>query len=116
MSGKRVSVFDSENELDVSGFAPKPAQQPTLQKDQVAAVAEAAHFHSREPPRPSKIAAESKREPRRYRTGRNIQLNIKARAETIEAFYSIADRQGWVLGEAFEHAIEALKRDILPKP
>ena len=116
MSGKRASAFDSEDELDVSGFVPKPAEKPTVQRDQVKAVAEAAHFHSREPPQLTETAAAIKREPRRHRTGRNIQLNIKARAETIEAFYSIADRQGWVLGEAFEHAIEALKRDILPKP
>jgi len=51
------------------------------------------------------------REPRRHRTGRNIQLNIKARAETIERFYAIADRKGWVLGETFERAIAALERE-----
>jgi hypothetical protein len=28
-----------------------------------------------------------------------IRLNIKARAETIERFYEIADRSRWVLGE-----------------
>jgi hypothetical protein len=50
------------------------------------------------------------REPRRHRTGRNIQLNIKARAETIDRFYAIADRHGWVLGETFERAISELER------
>jgi hypothetical protein len=50
------------------------------------------------------------REPRRHRTGRNIQLNIKARAETIARFYAIADFNGWVLGETFERAIAALER------
>jgi hypothetical protein len=49
-------------------------------------------------------------EPRRHRTGRNIQLNINARAETTERFYAITDRYGWVLGEAFERAIAALER------
>ena len=46
----------------------------------------------------------------RRRTGRNIQLNIKVCAETIERFYAISDRHGWVLGETFERAIAALER------
>ena len=41
-----------------------------------------------------------------------MQLNIKARTDAIEAFYAIADQQGWVLGETFEHAIDALKRNL----
>jgi hypothetical protein len=31
-------------------------------------------------------------------------------AETIERFYAISDRHGWVLGETFERAIAALER------
>jgi hypothetical protein len=50
------------------------------------------------------------REPRRHRTGRNIQFNIKARAETIDRFYALSDLYGWVLGETFERAIAALER------
>jgi hypothetical protein len=116
MSGKRAGIFDTEEELDVSGFAPKPADKPAAQKDQVKAVAEAAHFRSREPRQDSRSPTPTKREPRRHRTGRNMQLNIKARASTIDVFYTIADRQGWVLGEAFEYAVDALKRDIEAKP
>ena len=56
-------------------------------------------------------AAPATREPRWHRTGRNIQLNIKARADTIERFYALADRNGWVLGEAFERAVAALERN-----
>jgi hypothetical protein len=41
-----------------------------------------------------------------------VQLNIKARAQAVDEFYAIADRTGWVLGETFEHAIEALKREL----
>jgi hypothetical protein len=48
----------------------------------------------------------------RHRTGRNVQLNIKARAEAVEAFYAITDREKWVLGETFERAIYALKREL----
>ena len=27
-------------------------------------------------------------------------------------FYAISDQEGWVLGEAFERALEALKREL----
>jgi hypothetical protein len=79
--------------------------------EQVRTVSEAAQFQSREPRR-GPTPATSKREPRRYRTGRNIQLNIKARADAIEAFYAIADEHGWVLGETFERAIGALQQQL----
>lgn len=111
MSGKRASIFDAESELDVSGFLPKKAAAPKVQPEQVRAVSEAANFQSREPRREI-LAEPPRREPRRYRTGRNIQLNIKARADIIEAFYGIADRKGWVLGETFERAVAALEREL----
>jgi hypothetical protein len=111
----RASVFDAEDppdvSLDVSGFAPRPDARPATRPEQVRVVSEAAHFQSREPQRgPPQVG---KRVPRRYRTGRNIQLNIKARADAIEAFYAVADQRGWVLGETFERAIEALKRELI---
>jgi hypothetical protein len=71
---------------------------------------------SREPIRtPLPAAAPATREPRRHRTGRNIQFNIKAQAQTIDRFYRIADKQGWVLGETFERAVAALDRDLTPE-
>jgi hypothetical protein len=111
MSGKRASVFDAEADLDVTGFSPKGGGTPPVPPEQVRVVSEAARFQSREPPR--EVSAQpSRREPRRYRTGRNIQLNIKARADVIDAFYAIADQQGWVLGETFERAVAALEREL----
>ena len=109
---KRAGVFDVEDDLDVSGFAPKAADEPAVRPEHVRAVSEAAKFQSRKPRRDATPVGLIKREPRRYRTGRNTQLNIKARTEAIEAFYAIADKQGWVLGETFERAIDALKRDL----
>jgi hypothetical protein len=94
-----------------------------LGSEQVKAVSETASFVSREAARASSSGrtscargargakgADSPRTPRRHRTGRNIQLNIKVCAETIERFYAISDRHGWVLGETFERAIAALER------
>lgn len=117
MSGERASVF-GDDDLDVSGFAPKPIEKltakPAAKREQVRAVSEAASFRSREPKAAAPIvpAAAPKREQRRYRTGRNAQLNIKIKPETLEEFYTLVDRHGWVQGEAFERAIEALKREL----
>ena len=98
-------MFEGED-LDVSDFAPKPAQDGVRQ-EQVRAVAEPASFRSREAP-----PAAARREPRRHRTGRNVQLNLKVRQEDADAFYALADEKGWVLGEAFQMAIQALKEQI----
>lgn len=113
MSTERAGIFDDDDELDVSGFAPKPEVPTRIPSEQVRAVSEVANFRSRES-QPTASVVE-KRPPRRYRTGRNVQLNVKARASAIETFYGLADRQGWVLGEAFEHAVAALERQIAEK-
>jgi len=102
MTKSRASIFDEPEEpkeLDVSGFAPKSA------------VAEAAHFSSREP-KPQKQTVPAKRAPRRHRTGRNVQLNLKASQETVDAFYAISDKNDWVLGETLEMAIQSLQREL----
>jgi hypothetical protein len=123
MTTQRASVFDQGPEIDISGFEPRKIAKPAARPDEVKAISETANFVSREPalvappsaPAPGGRASREAqgapivREPRRHRTGRNIQLNIKARAETIDRFYAIADRYGWVLGEAFERAIAALE-------
>jgi hypothetical protein len=118
MSSERAGVFDQGPDIDVSGFMPRKVAKPAAQPGQVKAISETANFVSREPAplKPAPLARQAQREPavrepRRHRTGRNIQLNIKARAEIIERFYAIADRHGWVLGEAFERAIAALDRN-----
>lgn len=116
-SSERASIFGAEDELDVSDFKPKtPARivdRSAAAVEQVRAVSETVNFRSRDP-KPA-LAAPQRREQRRHRTGRNVQFNIKARAEAIEAFYSIADHEKWVLGETFERAVEALKRELKQK-
>ncbi len=106
MSDGRASLFGQEADLDLSGFKPKASVKAELVRD----IAAHAGFRSREPG--ALPAAEPSRAPRRYRTGRNTQLNLKLRREAVEAFYKIADEQGWVLGEAFEHAVSALQKAL----
>jgi hypothetical protein len=108
MAEERANIFE-DDEVDVSDFRPKPPTN-VVDVEQVRAVSEAANFRSRDP-KPA-VVEPLRREQRRHRTGRNVQLNIKARAEAIEAFYAITDREHWVLGETFERAIEALKREL----
>lgn len=113
MTKTRASIFgEGEEGLDLSGFAPKAArdiQAPPA--DAIRAVSEAARFPSREA-KPTPVPPPARREQRRHRTGRNVQFNIRARQETIDAFLAIADRKGWVLGEVLEHAVAALEREL----
>ena len=111
MTKPRSSIFDSADPattLDLDGFAPKRGPDPRAPSvEALRQVAEAANFPSRE----AKGSAKPARTGRRYTTGRNVQFNIKASQETIDAFIRIADRQGWVLGETLEHAVAALQRE-----
>jgi len=116
MASKRASIFDEPDELDVSGFTPRttPAAAPPQQA--VREISEAAKFSSREPVKRAPSTApppQPKREQRRYRTGRNVQFNVKASQETVDAFYAISDQQGWVLSETLEQALGALQRALI---
>lgn len=114
MSKPRATIFEEGEvqELDVGSFSPKSAIDTKAPgAEEVRAVAEAAKFRSREPTAP-KPKPQSKRAPRIYRTGRNVQFNIKASLETVDAFYLITEKQNWVLGETLEKAVEALQREL----
>jgi hypothetical protein len=101
---ERAGLF--EEDLDLSQFtSQKPAKAEQPSADAVRAVAEEAKFQSREPVKPAK-------QQRRYRTGRNIQLNTKVTMSTRDGFYEISDRYNWVLGETLERALQALRREL----
>jgi hypothetical protein len=103
---ERAGLF--EEDLDLSQFTPqKPAKAEQPPREAVRAVAEGARFQSREPVKPAK-----QRQQRRYRTGRNIQLNTKVTMSTRDGFYEISDRYNWVLGETLERALQALRREL----
>lgn len=109
MSKTRADLGFGDALGDLSSFAPKPKSASKADSSQTARAAEAAGFQSREP----KPAAAAAKPPRRRRTGRNAQFNIKARPETIEAFYKVADANGWGLGETLEHAVALLEKEYL---
>jgi hypothetical protein len=115
MTKVRVSVFAAEEDakgLDIASFAPKTAiDTKAPAAEEVRAVAHSAHFRSREAA-PAKPEAPPKRIARRYRTGRNVQFNVKALQKTVDAFYSVSEAQGWVYGYTLQRAIEALQREL----
>ena len=107
MSTERASIFGED--LNLSEFKPKPPARA----EEVREVAEKAGFSSREPAAsPNPVHEPVRREQRRYRTGRNVQLNLKVRQEDMDSFYQLADQEGVVLGEAFARAIAAWKRSL----
>ena len=116
MAKSRASNFGAAEEgpeLDLGAFAPKKATDKTAPAaEQVREVSLAAQFRSREP-QATKSEQKSARSPRIHRTGRNVQFNVKASRETVEAIYSITDAHpGWVLGYTLERAVAALKREL----
>jgi hypothetical protein len=98
---------------DLDSFNPEEWAPPKLKtandrppKAETKKAATAAGFKSRE------ASPESTGQgglPRRRRTGRNMQFNLKARPETIEAFCRVADENGWGLGETLEYAVTLLE-------
>jgi hypothetical protein len=112
MSG-RANIFGDSDDLDISSFQPKSASEPLPQVPaaKIREVSEGASFRSREPDAapPSEIPTIMRRQ-RRYTTGRNQQLNIKASPETVERFSALADKLGLSLAETLEHALVALEK------
>ena len=109
---ERASIFDSSAEFDVSEFAPKKiSPRSPAPAEAVRAIAEETNFVSREPAK-SRKSIPSRKEPRRHRTGRNVQVNIKALQETVDRFNAIVDGQKWVTGYVLERAVAALVREL----
>lgn len=97
-------------EWDVGTPAPARPASGTARK-----AAEATGFRSREVPPPAAAGAGQgtapAAKPRRRRTGRNAQFNLKARPDTIAQFCAVADARGWGLGETLEYAVTLLERE-----
>lgn len=104
MNTTRANPFADVGNLPA--FAPKPKTSKPLASEQLEKIAEADGFPSRQPTRPQPNA----RKGRRYRTGRNQQINIKATSRVIEELYKMADERRVPLGELLEQALNALKK------
>jgi len=113
-SNARASIFDGDDDFDLSEFTPRAkTAKPRADKEALREAAEKKGFVSREPdtPKATKVVTPPP-EPipqRRYRTGRNRQLNLKVTDDVMRRFYALADSQDLILGEAFEQAVTALE-------
>jgi hypothetical protein len=101
----RVNPF--RNLSEPPAFETKPKKETPVEKETMERIATENNFPSRQAPKPP---ATPRRKPRRYKTGRNQQLNIKATGETIERFLKAADAQNVPLGEMLKQALDAFER------
>lgn len=106
---------------DLGDFTPAPAK-PKPDPAVIDQVAEEHGFPSRKPSTPpvsepapvlspasAPVEQAPVRKQRRYTTGRNKQVNIKATDETIQRLYRLADERHVPLGELLEQALDALE-------
>ena len=101
------------NPFDLGDFAPAPAKPKKELLDVANQVAAEHGFPSRQPPKLTETAPVTEigqRQQRRYTTGRNKQINIKATEETIERMGQMADERGVPLGRLLELALDALEK------
>ena len=104
MNTTRANPFSDIETLPT--FEPKSKAPRPIANDQVDKIAEANGFPSRQAA--AKPQARG-RTGRRYKTGRNQQINIKATSQVIERLYKMADARRVPLGELLEQAIDALE-------
>lgn len=103
---------------NLDDFEPQTAAK-RVSLDAIEELSSKAGFPSRRATVETPVAKQSTEEPakagaarqgRRYTTGRNRQINIKATDDTIERLYAIADRRNEPLGAVLEAALDALER------
>jgi hypothetical protein len=130
MSETRASIFDDDTDLDLTDFARKSDHtEARPDKQALRQMAEQKGFSAREAPNLTEarltvalppaslpasapVAAQEPLLQRRYRTGRNRQLNLKVSDDALRRFYALADAQNLVLGVVFEQAVHALEAAI----
>ena len=84
-----LGFADALDDFDPAEWSPKKSRNtnPRPEKAETRQAAAVAGFRSREPRPDPERAGEGL--PRRRRTGRNAQFNLKARPETIAAFCAV---------------------------
>lgn len=103
MNKEPASIFATDNDLTVAPGTARPSPE------QVRAVAQESNFRSREASAP---APAIRPVPWRYRTGRDVQFNVKVSQATREGFEALAMRLNRPKGELVERALAALEREV----
>jgi hypothetical protein len=92
-------------------FEPKPRAPGPVAREQIEQIAEANNFPSRQAQPTRAPAISPRKQQRRYKTGRNQQINVKATPQVIERLYKLADAKKVPLGELLRQALDALEKD-----
>lgn len=101
-------------DLSVEDFSPRVRDdKPRVDRETISQVAKDNGFRSRDAATveaaAAAVAAAAPRRQRRFTTGRNQQLNIKATADTISRFNKLADELGLPAGALLERAVQVLE-------
>ena len=102
----RVDPFADLNS-PLPAFAVKPRKETPPAEETIAQIAKENNFPSRQAP---KTVKEPRRKRRVYRTGRNQQFNMKAKPESVDRFYRMADERSIPLGALLDLALDALEK------
>jgi len=102
----RVDPLDS-----LKNFEPKSVTEhnPRQSNAEIEELANEHGFVSRQSTQPTPPIERSKR---RFKTGRNIQINIKGEQETKDELYRVADILDEPLGETLKRALAALRKEL----
>jgi hypothetical protein len=94
-------------------FEPKPGTD-RKHKPEPEAIEKLANEHgfTSRPTAPARTVAPVERSKRRFKTGRNVQINIKGEQDTKDELYRIADDIDQPLGETLKRALAALQREL----
>lgn len=98
---------DSFANLD--DFSPIESPLKPVDRGVIDQIADRHDFPSRAAIKQQAPAMPTKGISRRYKTGRNQQINIKASAEYLERFYALLEVYKLSQAELFERAVEALE-------
>lgn len=106
---------DDEADAFAASFAPAPsgpvvAERPAQETSTIKAadsIAADQGFTSRKRRKKTKFKRSDN-----FRTGRNVPITIKARAEDKEALEKMAGERQWVNGQTLQYALDALQEKI----
>jgi len=106
----RVNSFQvaDDGQDDLTEFQPKAVPLPKMSDEELNKISEETGFARSQVKNSGKNEIEHKPS-RRYKTGRNQQLNLKVKQETADRFYSICDELDIPQGAVFERAVAALE-------
>lgn len=95
----------------LKNFEPKAVTEKKIKRSN-AEIEELANQHGFVGRQSTQLSQPVERSKRRFKTGRNIQINIKGDLDTKNELYRIADCIDQPLGETLKRALAALQREL----